>query len=396
MFFIGKSERSLLLGAAALLAAGSLRAAGPKQAPPTVGVEKSTTVAQSEPKRYVARTFPYELVEITARVSGTLTKDPKWQEGGDVKKDQVLYTIEKTVYEANKLAAEANILSAEAAIKQIEAELEFAQNEYNREKKIYDKKASSESKLQDKIRALNTCKARLAAARANLKSAKAALLLADNDLEYTTIKSPVNGRIGKNVYSSGNYITPAKGALATVVQYDPIKLRFAISEADYLHYKKNKSLNNLTMAIFGADGQKVTGKAKLDFVDNLADTDTGTVMVQFLVSNPDGRLTPDGYATVKISETFDKPLVAVSTSALVIGNNEFFVYVVADDKTVEQRKVTPGAVVGDKIIILEGLAEGETVISQGTHKVQKLFKANAGKKDKEPVKVEPSAVRKND
>ena len=391
MFFIGKSERAFLLGAAALLAAGTLHAAGPKQPPPTVGVEKSTTVKQSEPRRYIARTLPYELVEITARVSGTMTKDPKWREGGDVRKGQLLYTIEDTVYKANVLSAEASILSAKAAIEQIKAELEFAQNEYNREKMLYDKKASSDSKLQDKLRALNTCKARLAAAQASLKSAEAALLLARNDLEYTRIVSPVTGRIGKNVYSSGNYITPAKGALATIVQYDPIKLRFAISEADYLHYKKNKSLPNLTMEIFGADGQQVTGKAKLDFVDNLADTDTGTVMVQFLVSNPDGKLTPDGYATVKISETFAEPLVAVSTSALVIGNNEFFVYVVAGDKTVEQRKVTPGAVVGDKIVILEGLKEGETVIVQGTHKVQKLFKAAAGNKEKsEPVKVEIS------
>ena len=386
---IFKSNRSMLLGAAALLAAGTLQAAGPKQPPPTVGVEKSTTVKQSEPKRYVARTFPYELVQITARVSGTITKDPKWHEGGDVKTGQLLYTIEDTVYKANVLAAEASILSAKASIEQIKAELHFAQSEFDRQNTLFKSKATSRTSFESAERTLNTCKARLSAAEAALKSAEAALLLAKNDLSYTKIVSPVTGRIGQNVYSSGNYITPSKGALATVVQYDPIKLRFAISEADYLHYKKNRSLPNLTMEIFGADGQKVTGKAKLDFVDNLADTDTGTVMVQFLVSNPDGRLTPDGYATVKISESFTKPLVAVSTSALVIGNNEFFIYVVNDDKTVEQRKVTPGAIVDDKIIILDGLREGETVIVQGTHKVQKLFKAAAGNKgNPEPVKVE--------
>lgn len=386
---IFKSERTMLLGAAALLAFGTLQAAGPKQPPPTVGVEKSTTVEQSEPKRYVARTFPYELVEITARVSGTMTKDPKWREGGDVRKGQLLYTIEDTVYKANVLAAEASILSAKASIEQIKAELDYANKEYERHKKLLPAKATSLTSYESALRTLNTCKARLAAAQANLKSAEAALLLAKNDLSYTRIVSPVTGRIGQNVFSSGNYITPAKGALATVVQYDPIKLRFAISEADYLHYKKNKSLPHLTMEIFGADGQRVTGKAKLDFVDNLADTDTGTVMVQFLVSNPDGMLTPDGYATVRISETFDKPLVAASTSALVIGNNEFFIYVVNGDKTVDRRKVTPGAIVGDRIIILDGLKEGETVIVQGTHKVQKLFKAAGSKGNSEPVKVEP-------
>ena len=389
MVFIGKSEKSVLLGAAALLAAGSLYAAPakPQQPPPTVAVEKASTVSQSEPKSYVARTFPYELVEIVARVSGTMTKDAGWREGGQVKAGQLLYTIEDTVYKANVLSAEASILSAKANIAQIRAELDYAGKEYNRQKKLLASKATSETSYESALRTLNTCKARLSAAEASLKSAEAALLLAKNDLAYTKIVSPVNGLIGQNVYSSGNYITPGKGSLATVVQYDPIKLRFAISEADYLHYKKNKSLANLKLEIFGADGQKVTQKAKLDFVDNLADTDTGTVMVQFLVDNPDGKLTPDGYATVRISESFDKPLVAVSTSALVIGNNEFFVYVVGGDNTVEQRKVTPGAMVEDRIVILDGLKEGETVISQGTHKVQKLFKAAA--MTKAPVKVAP-------
>lgn len=389
MIFIAESKRSVLLGAAALLAAGSLHAAPAKQQqpPPAVAVEKASTVGQAEPKRYVGRTLPYELVEIVARVSGTMTKDSGWREGGQVKAGQLLYAIEDTVYRANVLSAEANILSAKANIDQIKAELDFAEKEYEREQHVRAKGGSSPSKVEEKSRTVNTCKARLAAAQANLKSAEAALILAKNDLSYTRIVSPINGLIGKNVYSSGNYITPGKGALATVVQYDPIKLRFAISEADYLHYRKNKSLGNLKMEIFGADGQKVARKAKLDFVDNLADTDTGTVMVQFLVDNPDGKLTPDGYATVAISETFEKPLVAVSTSALVIGNNEFFVYVVGADNTVEARKVTPGAMVGDRTIILAGLKEGEPVVAQGTHKVQKLFKTAA--MTKTPVKVAP-------
>jgi len=386
-FSTSKSGRSVLLGAAALFAAGALYAAAPAQPPPTVGTEKASTVAVSAPKSYVARTEPYALVEIVARVSGEM-KMENWKEGGEIKAGQLLYTIEDTVYQANVLAAQANIDSAKASIDQINAELKFAQNEYNREKQLYDKKASSASKFQDKERAFNNCKARLAAAQATLKAAEAALKLAENDLKYTKIYSPVGGRIGGSIYSSGNYITPAKGTLAVVVQYNPIKLRFAMSEADYLHYRKNSSIKNLKLEIFGADGQPVNQKAKLDFVDNRADTETGTVMVQFLVDNPNGVLTPDGYATVRISENFDKPPVTVSLSSMFPGgNNDFYAFVVKEDNTVELRKVVPGGTVGDRIVILSGLKEGETVVARGLHKVQKAFKI--AQMTKAPVKVVP-------
>jgi RND family efflux transporter MFP subunit len=387
LFNTGMSGKTVLLGAAALIAAGSLHAAGPAQPPPTVGTEVAAPIQAGAPKNYVARTEAYAVVEIVARVSGEMKKEV-WKEGGEVKAGQLLYSIEDTVYQANVLAAKANVDSAKASIDQIKAELTFAQNEYNREKQLYDKKASSESKFQDKLRAFNTCKARLSAAEASLKASEAALKLAQNDLSYTKIYSPIKGRIGGSIYSSGNYITPAKGTLAVVVQYDPIKLRFAMSEADFLHYKKNSSLSNLKMEIFGADGQRIERKAKLDFVDNRADTDTGTVMIQFLVDNPDGVLTPDGYATVRISENFAKPPVAVSVSALVIGgSSDFRVFVVGKDNTVELRKVKTGATVGDKIIVTEGLAEGETVVSRGLHKVQKAFKI--AQMTKAPVKVNP-------
>ncbi len=386
-FNTGRSGKTVLLGAVALLAAGSLHAAAPAQPPPTVGTEKASTVGISAHKSIVALTEPYARGEIAARDSGEM-KMENWKVGGEIKAGQLLYTIEDTVYQANVLAARANLDSAKASIDQINAELKYAQNEYNREKQLYDKKASSASKFQDKERAFNNCKARLAAAQATLKAAEAALKLAENDLKYTKIYSPVNGRIGGNIYSSGNYITPAKGTLAVVVQYDPIKLRFAMSEADYLHYRKNSSIKNLKLEIFGADGQTINQKAKLDFVDNRADTETGTVMVQFLVDNPNGVLTPDGYATVRISEIFDKPPVTISLSSMFPGgNNDFYTFVVKDDNTVELRRVTPGGTVGDRIVILDGLKEGETVVARGLHKVQKAFKMSM--MTKAPVKVNP-------
>ena len=370
----GKTGNSILLGAAALLAAGALHAAGPAMPPPAVRTEKVSLIGSSEPKSYVAGTLPYALVDIVARVSGTMTKDPGWKEGGEVKEGQLLYEIEDTVYKANVLSAEANINSAKASIEQIKAEVVFAQREYDRQKKLIASKATSQTSYESALRTLNTCKARLTAAEGSLKAAEAALILAKNDLAYTRIYSPVGGRIGRNVYSSGNYITPAKGALATVVQYDPIKLQLAMSEADYLHYKKNRS--HLELRIFGADRQEIKQKVTLDFVDNRADTGTGTIMVQFLVPNKDGMLVPDGYATVKVSEKFAKPLASVSVSALMTDGRNHFVYVVKADNSVERRAVKTGPQVGSRQLILEGLAEGEQVIVNGIHKVRPNLPVN--------------------
>lgn len=367
-FGTGRSGASILLGAAALLAAGALHGAGPAMPPPAVRTEKVSMIDRSEPKSYVAGTAPYALVEIVARVSGTMTKDPGWKEGGEVKEGQLLYEIEDTVYKANVLSAEANINSAKASIEQINAELVFAQKEYDRHKKLLASKATSQTSYESSLRTLNTCKARLTAAEGSLKAAEAALILAKNDLTYTKIFSPVRGRIGRSVYSSGNYITPAKGALATVVQYDPIKLQLAMSEADYLHYKKNRS--RLELQIFGADRQEIKQKVKLDFVDNRADTNTGTIMVQFLVPNRDGMLIPEGYATVKVSEKFAKPLAGISVSALMTDGRQHFVYVVKPDNSVERRAVKAGPQVGSRQLILDGLAEGEQVIVNGIHKVR--------------------------
>ena len=353
---------AVMLGAAVLIAVGALAgcrpaAAKPKAAAmqmptPTVRVEKVGMLSHSEPKSYVATTSPYALIEVVARVSGTMTKG-KFKEGGLVAEGELLYNIEDTVYAAN-------VRSAKATVAQVEAELAFAQSEYDRYKTLIASKATSRTNYESSLRTLKSCEARL-------EAAKAALTLAENDLSYTKIYSPINGRIGQSIYSSSNYITPAKGALATIVQYDPIKLRFAMSEADFMrHFGKGKSQPELQ--IFCADGSEYKQTATLDFADNRVDTATGTIMLQFLVPNPDQVLTPDGFATVKFSEKFEKPLPAVSISALMTDGKQHFVYVVGADNLVEKRTVQTGAQVGEQQLILSGLKEGELVVTGGSHK----------------------------
>ena len=195
MSFSVRKTSVVMFGAAVLFAAASVHAAPKPKAPamqmptPTVRVEKVGMLTHSEPKSYVATTSPYALIEVVARVSGTMTKG-KFKEGGPVSAGELLYNIEDTVYAAN-------VRSAKATVAQVEAELAFAQSEYDRYKTLIASKATSKTNYESSLRTLKSCEARL-------EAAKAALALAENDLSYTKIYSPINGRIGQSIYSSSN------------------------------------------------------------------------------------------------------------------------------------------------------------------------------------------------
>lgn len=347
------SWNGLIMGTAALLASGSLGAAEMRRPTPTVRVEKVSTVDRGESKSYVATSSPYALVEVVARVSGTMKKAP-FKEGGLVKKGELLYNIEDTVYAAN-------VRSAKASVKQVEAELAYAKSEFDRYNKLIASKATSRTNYESALRTLKSCEARL-------EAVKAALALAENDLSYTKIYSPIDGRIGKSIYSSNNYITPSKGTLAIIVQYDPIKLRFAMSEADYLRHYGTSGKGRPELEIIRADGVRIKREAKLDFVDNMVDTATGTLMLQFLVPNPDQALIPAGFVTVRCSEKFPEPLPAVSVSALMTDGKNYYVYTMGKDNKVERRNVEIGEQVGERQIVRSGLKAGEMVVTGGIHK----------------------------
>ena len=199
--------------------------AAPREGIPAVRVEKSTSINRSEGKSYVGNVTPSKTVDIVARVSGTLWK-AAFKEGSFVKKGDLLFHIEDTIYKEN-------VNAARAAVAQIKAQLEYALSEKNRYVQLYADKATAKTNLESAIRTYELNKAQLAEAQAKLA-------LAENDLSYTRIYSPLNGQIGSNYFSEGNYITPAKGSMATIGAYAPCKVRFAMSERDFFKFRQNR------------------------------------------------------------------------------------------------------------------------------------------------------------
>lgn len=318
-----------------------------------VMARRGTTVMEAETRSYIGSVRPAETVNVTAKVNGTLWKTA-FREGAIVLKGDLLFEIEDTIYKA-KLQA------AEAGLKQVEAEYDYAVKEYNRNKTLIDKKVISDAEfaIYEKNRA---------SLEAKIAEMKATIKLCENDLSYTKIYAPITGRIGELVVSAGNEVGPGTGKLATIVQYDPIKIRFSMSEADFYRNYKDGKLVNHTMVVRDASGKELAGGIRIDFFDNQVDAATDTVMIQLLCPNADNAIVPGGFVKIDFTQKFDTPQLAIPTTAVMNEGKDLYVYVVGSDNVIEKRMIVAGDQVGDLQVVLEGLTIDELVVTGGAHK----------------------------
>ena len=322
---------------------------------PVVGVENPVEVKEGEPKSYVGVLKASERVSVTAQVAGKIWKQ-NFREGGRVEKGQTLFEIEDTVYKANLATAKANL-------KRLEAQLALAEKEVVRYKKALEKKGVSEN---DYDRAVNSRDVTLA----DIETAKARIALAENDMVYTKVLSPISGTVGETKIRVGNNVSPQTGELVSIVQSDPIDIQFALSESDFYRSFDGRTLRgNVRLEVRRADGEAVDRKISVDFVDNQVDHATDTIMVQLVADNADGMLVPGGYAKVLLTEKFEPAKIAVKVSAVMFEGEKRFVYVVGDDDVAERREIKTGVQIGDLQLVESGLSADERVVVTGIHKV---------------------------
>ena len=322
---------------------------------PVVGVENPVEVKEGEPKSYVGVLKASERVSVTAQVAGKIWKQ-NFREGGRVEKGQTLFEIEDTVFKANLATAKANL-------KRLEAQLALAEKEVVRYKKALEKKGVSEN---DYDRAVNSRDVTLA----DIETAKARIALAENDMVYTKVLSPISGTVGETKIRVGNNVSPQTGELVSIVQSDPIDIQFALSESDFYRSFDGRTLRgNVRLEVRRADGEAVDRKISVDFVDNQVDRATDTIMVQLVAGNADGMLVPGGYAKVLLTEKFEPAKIAVKVSAVMFEGEKRFVYVVGDDDVAERREIKTGVQIGDLQLVESGLSADERVVVTGIHKV---------------------------
>ena len=322
---------------------------------PVVGVENPVEVKEGEPKSYVGVLKASERVSVTAQVAGKIWKQ-NFREGGRVEKGQTLFEIEDTVYKANLATAKANL-------KRLEAQLALAEKEVVRYKKALEKKGVSEN---DYDRAVNSRDVTLA----DIETAKARIALAENDMVYTKVLSPISGTVGETKIRIGNNVSPQTGELVSIVQSDPIDIQFALSESDFYRSFDGRTLKgNVRLEVRRADDEAVGRKISVDFVDNQVDRATDTIMVQLVADNADGMLVPGGYAKVLLTEKFEPAKIAVKVSAVMFEGEKRFVYVVGEGDVAERREIKTGVQIGDLQLVESGLSADERVVVTGIHKV---------------------------
>lgn len=365
------SRSARLLGALVTLAvAGSLAgcdksqdahaAQAPGGAPPAMPVSVAEVIARpvAELREFSGLVEAIDKAQVRPRVAGTVDS-VHFQPGSLVKKGEVLFVIDPRPYQAEVARLEAS--AASSKVKQ-----ELAQTELARSRRLLDDNAIAQRDYDERSANARQLEA---AARAD----QAALQTARLNLEWTSVRAPFNGRVGKAEVTTGNLVD-GNTVLTTVVSANPMYVSFNGDESMYLQVGKlvRSTPGALKLHVGLANEQGFPHEGKLEFVDNQIDPQAGSVRMRAVVDNKDGVLTPGLFAKVQLgadtSNGAASPLVL--ERAVGTDQNRKFVYVVSSSNQTEYRPVQLGSSVGELRVVLSGLKPGERVIVDGLQRVR--------------------------
>lgn len=341
----------------ALIIAPALIGAALAQMPAaTVQVERATQGRDLLMRRSIGHAEAIKTVKVRTAVEGFLHEIVA-EEGSIVKKGDVLYRIYPLQYEAA-------VKQCEATLNELNAQLQYSIARYGRLQALEQKQATSKEDVE-------TAGAKVAELKARLAGAEAELVRARKDLDDCTIRAEISGKLGRQVFSRGNYITAGE-QLNTIVQTDPIYMRFPLSQRDVMGIfrgpKRIADAVDVSMRV--ASGVRYDKRGKIDIVDNLlaGTTDTYTLWAKF--DNPHRILTPGGVGAMFVSLTDTATVTMVPMTAVHYDGEGAFVYVVSEENSVSLRRVVSGTVHGRLQTVYTGLEPGEVVITDGSHKTR--------------------------
>lgn len=321
-------------------------------------------------QEFVGQVYGSSDIPIRARVSGFL-ESMDFDEGTSVKTGQLLYTIDPQTYQAQVAVQQGNLAEANSSLAKAESDL-------NRIKPLAEINAVSKSDL-------DAAQAQFDAAKAMVDAAKSSLEIANIDLGYCWVKSPINGLIGKTNAKVGEFVgqNPNPVILNTVSLTDSVLVEIFITEADFItifrrfaerqsrdieEYDERNDKSDISLIL--ADGSTFKYKGQVNFIDRSIDPTTGSLLVQTIFPNPDKLLRPGLYAKVKIRMSIEKNALLVPQRCVTELQGQYSVYVVNKDNTVEAKQITAGEKVNDYWIIEKGLNPGDKVVIDALQKVR--------------------------
>ena len=352
----------VLLSTVLLSSCGNKNVSASASPPPNVQVAQ--VIQRNVPiyHEWVATLDGFVNAQIQPQVSGYLIKQT-YQEGQVVRKNQILFKIDPRPFQAVLDQAKAQLAQAQAQLGKTDLDVK-------RDTPLAKEKAIAQSQLDNDIQANM-------AAKAAVQAGQAAVEQAELNLEFTNVRSLVDGVAGIATGQVGNLVSP-QALLTTVSQLNPIKAYFVASEQSYLEFvKRNPTVaareateKHLELELILADGSIYSQKGKFYAADRQVDIQTGAIRLAGLFPNPDNVLRPGQYGRVRFVTYVQPNALLVPQKAVTELQGNYLVAVVTKDDKVNMKSVTVGKQTGQMWIIEGGLAPGERVIVEGVQKVR--------------------------
>jgi RND family efflux transporter MFP subunit len=331
--------------------------------PPTVTVAEPLERQVTEYFYTTGTTRAAQTVELRARVGGYL-QQINFKDGDLVEKDSLLFVIDKAPYEAA-------LASAQAEVAKAQAQLRLSETQLARTRALIERKAATPEQL-------DVAEAERASAQADVASAQASLKKAQLDLDYTEVRAPFGGRIGRHLVDIGNLVTSGTTLLATLETVDPIYAYFNISESDLLRFLEMQRQGTLEIndadpieidLAIGENGE-FTFKGRLNFREFGVDPSTGTTTRRAVFDNADGRLIPGLFVRARAAVGDPQPRLLVEERAVSSDQRGDYLLVVDDENVVQYRPVELGVADAGLRVIESGLKPEERVVVNGLQRAR--------------------------
>lgn len=347
---------------------------GRKTSPdPYVAVGEVLAEKFNPPEEFVGHVEPVQEVDILPQIEGYI-REVRFSEGDSVKAGDLLFVIDDERYAAEEGVAKATLAQSRAKVGEAEAAVDRS-DRYLKRLLAADARGITETEKDSAETGLAADRAALASAKASVSQAEAALASMAFNLKHTRIFAPISGRIGKTLMHVGDYVSPSKGALARIVQTDPVRVCFPITDRAYLAWTGNASEKGAAVGdtrrlrLRLADGSIYPAAGKWEFSDNEMSAETATIIVRAQFPNAAHALVPNAYVTVLADEADPSPTPVVPSTAVAKSGNASGVWLYGEDGTVSFREIEIRARAADKVQVGSGVEPGAKIVVQGVHKL---------------------------
>jgi membrane fusion protein (multidrug efflux system) len=360
----------VIAGAIAIGVTAASRAQPAASGPPAVGIVEATKRPITETSEFLGRIQGVNRVNVVARVTAFLEKR-LFNEGDEIKKGDELYHLERGPFEAD-------LASKKAQVAQLQATLDNAKLTTERARILLSGPAGQQSTYDAALANQRSLEAQVQAAQAQVQSSQI-------NLDYTEIRSPIDGKIGRTAVTEGNVVSPGSGVLTTIVSQDPMYVIFPVSVRRGLElrerYATRGGFNAVVIKLRLPDGRPYDQTGKLDFVDNTIAQSTDTLTVRGAIPNPPlhdpsttggpvRELTDGEFVTVLLEGVQPVEVVAIPRAAVLSDQQGDYVFVVGPDNKAEQRRIQLGQSTSTIAAVISGLSPGEKVIAEGLQRVR--------------------------